>query len=606
MTTTEKIAELRRIMQREKIDAYIISGTDPHNSEYLPLPWKQRQWFSGFTGSFGTLVVTLHHVGLWTDSRYFIQAGQQLAGTEIQLHKLRIPDAVDYPEWLRDTLPVGSAVGLDAYCMMVQEVRHLQKRLQEKEITLHEKIDLLGEIWLDRPALPGGMIRLLPPSITGESTADKLEKVRNHLIGNNGNYILFSALDEIAWLFNLRCDDISYNPVAIAYAIVDRHQAHLFIKPEKVDLEILQALDREGVLCHDYHHLSLFLADVPNEGTFIIDNTTCNYAVFNQVSRRFSVLESPSPVVLMKAVKNETELAGFREACRKDGVALTRFFYWLENSLLAGERLTELDAAARLSDFRALESDFVSDSFHYISAYGKNAALPHYAPTPDKQDYIEPKGLYLIDSGGQYLHGTTDITRTVPVGELTLLEKEDYTLVLKGMIGLSRLIFPRGTRGCNMDIVARLPLYMASRNYGHGTGHGIGHFLNVHEGPQSIRAELKDQEILPGMVTSDEPGLYREGLHGIRHENLIVAVPHVVNEFGEFYRFETITRCYFDTSALDVGLLSPYEITWINDYNQTVYDAIAPSLEPDIADWLRQKTAPLPAARRVFEHNEGE
>lgn len=590
MSTAEKIAELRRIMVREKIAAYIISGTDPHNSEYLPAPWQQRKWFSGFTGSFGTLIVTPSHVGLWTDSRYFIQAEQELAGTEIKLHKLRIPGAVDYPEWLRDNLAEGDSVGIDAFCMTVSEIQRLEAILSTKNIQLSEKIDLLGEIWLDRPPLPDGKIRLLGEDLVGESTENKIEKIRNFLISKNSNYILFSALDEIAWLFNIRCNDVSYNPVAISYAIVGREKAQLFIKTDKIDKTNEKILRENGIEIHDYHHLLLFLDSLAEKSSFIIDTTTCNYGVYKHIKQRHTLTETLSPIVLSKAVKNATELNGFRLACRKDGVALTKFFYWIETHLEKKE-ITEIRAAEKLTEFRSLDPDYVSDSFHCISAYGKNAALPHYSATPENHSVLNPRGLYLVDSGGQYLHGTTDITRTIPLGPVTEQERIDYTLVLRGMINLGRLIFPKGSRGCNLDIVARLPLYMNERNYGHGTGHGVGCFLNVHEGPQSIRPDLKDQEILPGMVTSNEPGLYREGSHGIRHENLIVCQPHMTNEFGEFYSFETITRCYFDTTILMPELMEQAEIDWLNQYNKLVYSELSPYLTSEEKDWLQKKIA---------------
>lgn len=589
MNIPEKLIELRRIMDRENIAAYIISGTDPHNSEYLPAPWQQRKWISGFTGSYGTVVVTKNEAGLWTDTRYFIQAEKELAGSGIKLHKLRIPGAVDYPQWLTEVLESGTKVGIDGFCMSVSDVRNLKNALSPKNITIQEQIDLLGEMWFDRPALPVEKIIRLDTKYVGESAGERIGKIREFIRDNHGDAILFSCLDEIAWLYNIRCNDIAYNPVAISYAIVEKDKAHLFIKLDKISQEIAQQLAEDGIELHDYHHLFLFLDAQNKENTYFIDTNTCNYAVFNHLAKKFEVREIESPIPLLKAVKNTTELDGFRLACRKDGVALSKFYYWLENRL-SQQPITELEAAEQLTRFRSQDKEYVSDSFGCISAYGPNAALPHYSATPEQQSEIHPKGLYLVDSGAQYMHGTTDITRTMPLGELTELEKEDYTLVLKGMIDLSMLYFPKGSKGCNIDIVARLPLYMNLRNFGHGTGHGVGYFLNVHEGPQSIRPDLKNQEMLPGMVTSNEPGLYREGLHGIRHENLIVCQPKAVNEFGEFYQFETITLCYFDTSALLIQLLNQNEIDWLNAYNERVYQEVSPYLEEQERTWLRNKT----------------
>ena len=589
MNIPEKLIELRRIMDRENIAAYIISGTDPHNSEYLPAPWQQRKWISGFTGSYGTVVVTKNEAGLWTDTRYFIQAEKELAGSGIKLHKLRIPGAVDYPQWLAEVLESGTKVGIDGFCMSVSDVRNLKNALSPKNITIQEQIDLLGEMWFDRPALPVEKIIRLDTKYVGESAGERIGKIREFIRNDHGDAMLFSCLDEIAWLYNIRCNDIAYNPVAISYAIVEKDKAHLFIKLDKISQEIAQQLAEDGIELHDYHHLFLFLDAQNKENTYFVDTNTCNYAVFNHLAKKFEVREIESPIPLLKAVKNTTELDGFRLACRKDGVALSKFYYWLENRL-SQQPITELEAAEQLTWFRSQDKEYVSDSFGCISAYGPNAALPHYSATPEQQSEIHPKGLYLVDSGAQYMHGTTDITRTMPLGELTELEKEDYTLVLKGMIDLSMLYFPKGSKGCNIDIVARLPLYMNLRNFGHGTGHGVGYFLNVHEGPQSIRPDLKNQEMLPGMVTSNEPGLYREGLHGIRHENLIVCQPKAVNEFGEFYQFETITLCYFDTSALLTKLLNQNEIDWLNAYNERVYQEVSPYLEEQEKVWLRNKT----------------
>lgn len=589
MNIPEKLIELRRIMDRENIAAYIISGTDPHNSEYLPAPWQQRKWISGFTGSYGTVVVTKNEAGLWTDTRYFIQAEKELAGSGIKLHKLRIPGAVDYPQWLAEVLESGTKVGIDGFCMSVSDVRNLKNALSPKNITIQEQIDLLGEMWFDRPALPVEKIIRLDTKYVGESAGERIGKIREFIRNDHGDAMLFSCLDEIAWLYNIRCNDIAYNPVAISYAIVEKDKAHLFIKLDKISQEIEQQLAEDGIELHDYHHLFLFLDAQNKENTYFVDTNTCNYAVFNHLAKKFEVREIESPIPLLKAVKNTTELDGFRLACRKDGVALSKFYYWLENRL-SQQPITELEAAEQLTWFRSQDKEYVSDSFGCISAYGPNAALPHYSATPEQQSEIHPKGLYLVDSGAQYMHGTTDITRTMPLGELTELEKEDYTLVLKGMIDLSMLYFPKGSKGCNIDIVARLPLYMNLRNFGHGTGHGVGYFLNVHEGPQSIRPDLKNQEMLPGMVTSNEPGLYREGLHGIRHENLIVCQPKAVNEFGEFYQFETITLCYFDTSALLTKLLNQNEIDWLNAYNERVYQEVSPYLEEQEKIWLRNKT----------------
>ena len=529
--------------------------------------------------------------GLWTDTRYFIQAEEQLSGSGIELHKLRIPGAVNYPEWLAGHLPAESRVGLDSYCIPVNEMKHLKAKLEEKNIKVIEESDLIGDIWLDRPALPEGKLIQVSSEITGRSAQEKMESIRDLLREKKADYFLLSALDEIAWLYNIRCNDIEYNPVAISYAIVSQEKAYLFIKRSKVSPETKTTLEREGIEIHDYHHLSLFLETIKEDARFCLDPDTLNYAVYHRISTSFSVEEITSPVILAKSVKTDKEIEGFRLACLKDGVAMTKFFYWLENNI--GNSITETEASKKLTSFRAQNEGYVSDSFENISAYGKNAALPHYSAIPGQDSLLEPHGLYLVDSGGQYTHGTTDITRTIPLGELTAQEREDYTLVLKGMIALSQSIFPKGTRGCNLDAIARQPLWQNLRNFGHGTGHGIGFFLNVHEGPQSIRQDLNNQPLLPGMVTSDEPGLYREGRHGIRHENIILCKRLAENEFGEWYDFETLTLCYFDTSALSTELMNQNEKTWLNRYHEKVYEKISPLLDEKEKEWLKVKTLPI-------------
>lgn len=591
MTISEKLAALRKIMDRESLDAYIVSGTDPHNSEYLPSAWKQREWISGFTGSMGTVVVLKEDAGLWTDTRYFIQAEQQLKGSGIKLHKLRVPDAVDYPEWLALNLPSGSRVGLDSFCISVKEMQKLKSELEAKEIKVLENNDLIGDIWLDRPVLPEGKIFRVPTGTTGQSAKDKISMVRKILAKKKADYFVFNALDEIAWLYNIRCNDIEYNPVAISYAIVGKEKAYLFIKRSKVSTEVTSLLQQEGIEIQDYHHLFLFLDNIEKNNRLCVDTDNLNYAVYHKMKSLCSVEEITSPIILAKSIKSEIEIEGFRQACIKDSVAMTKFFYWLESNI--HNQLTETEVSEKLTAFRAQNEGYISNSFENISAYGANAALPHYSAIPGSDAVLQARGLYLVDSGAQYTHGTTDITRTIPLGELTNLEKEDYTYVLKGMIALGCSIFPQGTRGCNIDAIARQPLWQTCRNFGHGTGHGIGFFLNVHEGPQSIRQELKDQPLLPGMVTSDEPGIYREGLHGIRHENMILCIPVCTNEFGVWYGFETLTLCYFDTSALLPELLNQQEKDWLNAYHHTVFEKTAPFLTSEESQWLAQKTSPI-------------
>lgn len=591
MEIKERLSALRKIMDREGLDAYIVSGTDPHNSEYLPAAWQQRRWISGFTGSYGTVVVTKDDAGLWTDTRYFIQAAKELNGTGIQMHKLRVPEAVDYPEWLASTLPNGATVGVDGFCTPVGEVRRMEGWFAAKQIKVSDRHDLLGEIWLDRPGLPEDPVWLMDPAYTGVPASDKISSVRQEMGQRNADYAIFSCLDEIAWLYNIRGNDVPYNPLVVSYAVVGKEKAWFFVKGRKVPKNIASQLATDGIELHDYHQLLLFIEE--NKGaTFCIDTSTMNYAVYNKVKSVANAAEWTSPVVTWKAVKNEVEIEGFRRACVQDGIAMTRFLHWLEDTVKT-RQISETEAAERLGEFRRMSPDCFSDSFHTISAYGVNAALPHYSAIPGLDAMLKSRGLYLVDSGGQYRYGTTDITRTVPLGRLTPLEMEDYTLVLKGMIHLDMCVFPTGTTGANIDIVARQPLWDNLRNFGHGTGHGIGHVLCVHEGPQDIRQTWRDQAMLPGMVTSDEPGLYREGSHGVRHENMMLCVPVEENEFGKWLRFETLTLCYFDTTALILDWITPEEKHWINRYNGMVYEKISPHLSAEDAGWLKGKTAAI-------------
>lgn len=631
-----RLAALRALMTTYGWDAAVISGTDPHGSEYLPERWQQRQWISGFTGSYGTVVVTQDHAGLWTDTRYFIQATAQLEGTGFSLHKLRVPNAVDYPQWLASVLPQNAVVGVDGLCLTGADVQRLQDALAPLEGRIDSRPDFLSVLWTDRPALPLNPLFVLDPKYSGRSTAEKLAWLRSRMADEGCTHLLLNSLDQIAWLYNIRCHDVPFNPVAVSYALVEAPAgtaagtkapagtaaaagapaATLFLAPEKVGKTVRGLLAQEGVSIAPYARLEAALRNLPGSARIWLDGSCLNYATYQLVTATLGashVVDKASPVLLEKALKNPVEIAGFRQAYIKDGVALTRFFRWLEKALAAGQTVTELDASATLTSLRAQGDDSMGDSFHTISAYGANAALPHYFPTPTQCSTLQPKGLYLVDSGGQYLHGTTDITRTVPLGPLTDLEREDYTLVLKGMIALSTAVFLKGTNGTNLDILPRLPLWKAYRNYGHGTGHGIGHYLCVHEGPQDIRLAWRDQPILPGMVTSNEPGMYREGLHGVRHENVILCVPangvgssasasnssaanasngsaaSASNDFGDWLAFETLTLCYIDPSPLVPELLTPEEMDWLTRYNKHVYDTLAPLLDEDERAWLRAK-----------------
>ncbi|HPW78746.1 MAG: putative peptidase [Bacteroidetes bacterium ADurb.Bin037] len=593
MNISEKIEALRGLMQETGWDAVIISGTDPHGSEYLPERWQQRKWISGFTGSYGTVVVTRTHAGLWTDTRYFIQSRQELEGTGFEMHPLRVPGAVNYPEWLAANLTPGAVVGIDGECLTYREAEYLEQVLKSLNGTIDNKPSFLNVIWKDRPGLPEDPVFILEEKYSGKDTRQKLERLREQIKEEGCTHILLNSLDQIAWLFNIRCHDIPYNPVAVSYALVDKKTATLFVSPKKVSEQVEKILRSQGVSVMPYHSLYDVLKSLPAQSSIIADGNTLNYNAFQYLLTRYPVHDIESPVILEKAVKNSVEIEGFRKAFLYDGLAMERFFFWLERTLENDVALTETDASKKLSWMRALCRDAAGDSFGYISAYGANAALPHYNAVPGACSKLEKKGLYLIDSGGHYLYGTTDITRTIPLGPLSAAEKEDYTVALKGMISLSRAVFLKGTKGTHLDMLARDPLWRHRRNYGHGTGHGIGHYLCVHEGPQDIRMNWKDQDILPGMVTSNEPGIYREGSHGVRHENVLLCRELEVNEFGTWLGFETLTVCHIDTSPVITSLMDRSEIEWLNDYNRSVFEKLAPFLTYEESGWLKNKTAPL-------------
>lgn len=580
----DRINALRRQMVQLGWDAAVIVGEDPHNSEYTPLRWCQREFISGFTGSAGVVVVTMDHAGLWTDSRYWIQAARELAGSGIELHRMVSVENTDWIEWIGQKMAHG-IVGIDGLCMSAA----LAERLA-KVCTVVSKPDYLDAIWPDRPLLPQGKVWIHEDSFAGRSRADKLSWLRTELAGMGCTCMLVSCLDEIAWLLNIRSSDVDYCPFVISFALVAPDCVHLFAEISKFDET------PDGTVLHNYADLGRFIEGMDVQGRILADFSSLNFETAKALEKTFgreNVVSMPSPVSLAKAVKNETEIEGFRKAYIQDGIVQTRFFMWLETQVTSGCRVTESDASDKLHELRAAMPDFLDESFETISAYGANSALPHYSTVRGKDAVLEPHGLYLNDSGAHYKYGTTDITRTVPLGPCTDLEKEDYTIDLKAMIDLGMAIFPAGTPGCRLDAVARRPLWQTMRNFGHGTGHGVGNVLSVHEGPQSIRQNLKDQPLLPGMITSNEPGIYREGFHGIRHENMILCKSAGNNEFGQWLAFETLTRTYIDTAPVLVSLLDREELEWLNAFNLKVAADICPFLEKSEAEWLKNKTRPL-------------
>ena len=582
----ERIEMLRTLMRAKGWDAVVVTGSDPHCSEYPAERWKQVEWLSGFTGEAGDLVVTLDHAGLWTDTRYFIQAEQQLAGTGIALHKMRVPEQVPIPDWLRQQFGDDALIAVDGLCTGAGFAQSLPG-------TVLSVPDLLDRFWADRPAIPQTPIFTVDP---GETRREKISWLRAFLRVQDCDGILLTALDEIAWLLNVRASDIEYNPLVISYLLVTRSEVCWYVVKEKVEDPETRAtfsiLEADGVRLHPYSDIDYLPSEF--QGRLFVDASSLNYQLYSTLaSDGVALEEGTSPVGLRKAVKNAREIAGMREAHLQDGIAMERYLYWLEKSVAAGREITEWDAAVKLGQLRGDREGYLGDSFETISAYGPGAALPHYITPHNYAPVIRDEGLYLCDSGGQYTCGTTDITRTVPMGRLSALEREDYTLVLKGHIALAMAVFPEGTPGCRLDVLARAPLWRSKRNFGHGTGHGVGWFLGVHEGPHDIRQNLNPVPFEPGMVVSDEPGIYREGKHGVRHENLLLCVEAGVSEFGRWLAFEPLTLCHFETDALDLSLLDRAEIDWLNAYHERVRQALSPHLPGEIADWLRDKTRPV-------------
>lgn len=589
----QRIAALREAMRQQHVDAYIIPSSDPHLSEYPADRWKSRAWISGFNGSAGTIVVTADKAGLWTDSRYFLQAEAQLAGSGIDLYKMKLPETPSITEFLSHTLHEGQCVGLDGLCYSAEEARDLEAVLGKQGIRLDSSTDLMEGIWSDRPTIPANKIFQMPTELSGASVSDKLEQLNNQLRQAGADCMVLAALDEVAWTFNIRGTDVTYNPVAVAYGFVSEEESVLFIQPEKLTAEVAEALKQEGVTLADYSRIDYYLAHLPAGKRVFVDMSKTNVALYNAIPKSCVIVEGISPANHLKSVKNATEIKGYRNAMVKDGIALTKFYRWLEQQLATGQKVTEISAADKLTALRAEQPQYIMDSFATICGYAAHGAIVHYSATPETDVEIRPEGLLLIDSGAQYLDGTTDITRTIALGEPTDQMKKDYTRVLKGTISLAKCKFPTGTRGCQLDILARKALWDAGINYLHGTGHGVGHCLNVHEGPQSIRMEENPVTLKAGMVMSDEPAMYRTGEYGIRTENMILVRPDSQTEFGEFLAFDTLTLCYIDTSLIIVSMLSPREHAWLNKYHQHVYETLSPHLSAEEQVWLKEKTAEI-------------
>ncbi|MFP0549111.1 aminopeptidase P family protein [Acinetobacter baumannii] len=594
LTVPEKLAKLRELMTNQSIDALVVMSADPHMSEYLPDYWKARQWLSGFSGSVGTLVVTQNFAGLWADGRYWVQAEQQLAGTGFQLQKLTSDESSTHLAWIEKNLPAGSVISVNGQTLSIQQFKALENTAKQRGFKLETQQDLIGSIWSNRPELPLEQIHLMPEGLNALSRKEKIQAIRETLKTKaiEGHFI--SSLDDIAWVLNARGQDVEYNPVFLSHLYISTQQAVLFIDSNKVDLTTQQAFKADGIEIRDYQDSALFLANISN-ASVLLDPAKVSIFHEQAIAKDIQVVYDINPSTLFKSRKHESEIAHIRHAMVKDGVALCHFFHWLEKALHQSQRISELTIDEKITAFRAQQEGFIGPSFSTIAGFNANGALPHYRATEEHYSFIEGDGLLLIDSGGQYVDGTTDITRVVPVGTPTEQQKRDYTLVLKCHIALAKTIYPEGLAAPLLDSICRHTLWQHGLDYRHGTGHGVGFALNVHEGPQvlsyyaPIHAYSKLRE---GMILSNEPGLYHEGQYGIRIENLVANRLHSGFEetYGDFLEFETLTLCPIHLDCIVVDMLTDEEKDWLNSYHQTVQERLAEHLSGDVLDWLIYNT----------------
>ena len=593
MNINQRLQDLREVMRREHLAAFIFPSTDPHQSEYVADHWKGREWISGFNGSAGTAVVTMDSAALWTDSRYFLAAENQLKGTEYQLMKLKIEGTPTIAEWIGKECGPGAEVAIDGACSSASEVKELIADLRKQGgITLRTNLDPLTLIWKDRPAIPDNPVEIYPLEYAGETAHEKIARIRQALREKHADGMLMAALDDIAWTLNLRGSDVHCNPVFVSYLLIAPNDVTLYINKVKLSSEVIAYLKAEGVGVASYEEVRKGLKDY-FAYNILLDPNEVNYTLFKSVTRE--IVEKESPVKQMKTVKNEREIAGFRSAMLKDGIAMTKFLKWLDSQ--EPSSLTELSVSAKLEALRSEQPLYRDISFDTIAAYQAHGAIVHYEPTPESDIPLKPEGFLLLDSGAQYLDGTTDITRTIPLGPLTEEQKRIYTLVLKGHIQIELCKFPSGASGTQLDILARQALWREGLNYLHGTGHGVGTYLNVHEGPHQIRMEWKPAPLVAGMTVTDEPGIYLAGKFGVRIENTLLVTPYKETEFGKFLQFESLTLCPIDKTPILTELLTQEELDWLNAYHQHVFDTLSPHLNDEESARLREACEAIPSTK---------
>ncbi|MFA5523215.1 MAG: aminopeptidase P family protein [Tissierellales bacterium] len=589
MEINERLQALRELMEEKGIDAYLIPSFDAHQSEYVPEHWKSRAWISGFTGSAGTVVVTLDAAGLWTDGRYFIQAEKELEGSEIKLFKMREPGVPTYSEWIGDVLKERDCLGFDGKVFSCNQAKEIEEKIINKKIRIDDRYDLIDLIWKGRPELPQEKIFIHEVKFTGKSTKEKLSIVREEMKKKGTGYYLLSSLDDIAWLFNIRGNDVRNNPVTISYALVSMDKATLFIDSRKVKDEVRNLLKENGVDVKEYEEIENVLRSIDENIDVFYDPNKISRWLYGCMPKNSKKIQGKDIVMLLKTIKNEVEIENLRKCHIKDSAAMVKFLYWLDNAIQE-EEVTEISASDKLEGFRSQQEGFIGTSFDTIAGYKDHGAMMHYKATEANQYTLKPEGMLLVDSGGQYFDGTTDITRTIVLGQITEEEKRDFTYVLKGHIALCRAKFLYGVTGTNLDVLARLPLWEQGIDYKCGTGHGVGYLLSVHEAPQRFSIEYNDARLDKGMVITNEPGVYKEGKYGIRTENTLLVREDQLTDSGQFMKFEVLSFCPIDLDGVDEGLLTDIEKDWLNDYHKKVYERLSQYLSSVEREWLKRET----------------
>jgi Xaa-Pro aminopeptidase len=589
MTINERLKKLRKLMSEKGINAYIVNTGDPHQSEYVADYYKGRIWVSGFTGSAGTVVITQDEAILWTDGRYFIQAEKELEGSEYKLFKMRIPGYPTYSQWLNEKLKDGDTLGFDGEVFSQSSVEGLEKEFKGKDIKFIDEYDLVGEIWEDRPSIPKGEAFIHEVKYTGKTGKEKIEEVRKEMEKQNIDYVLIGSLDDIAWVYNIRGKDVLHNPVVISYALVSKDEAYLFVDKEKINSEVKNFLDENNVQIVAYEEIIDYIKSLDKNSKIYLDKNRINRWIYKSIPSECTIESGMDITTKLKGIKNSTEIENQKNAYLKDGVALVKFFHWLDKNV-GNIHITEYSAQEKLLEFRKDQEGFIEPSFGSISAYKANAAMMHYSANENSSSEIKKEGLYLIDSGGQYFDGTTDITRTAVMGPITEEEKRDFTLTLKAHINLGNARFLYGATGHSLDVLSRYPLWQEGIDYKCGTGHGVGFLLNVHEGPHGFAMVSNTVVLEKGMIVTIEPGVYKEGSHGIRIENVVVVEEDIKTDFGQFMKFDTISFVPIDLEGIDVSLLSEKERLWLNEYHKDVFNKLSPYLNDEERAWLKEET----------------